>query len=173
MGTKHHFFKNIIAGSIAVFPDGAAALNRACCLENLGRYSDALPLYRELADRDELAGIVNGCNCLMKMGDKAGALEYATRATTLFPADPDSWIAVGNVCFSLDSWKDALDAYMHAHQIDSDNPTPPYNAALTGLRMKNMELAKRALQAFLALAPPDDARRSWAQRCFQELLNST
>jgi serine/threonine protein kinase len=151
------------------FPDGGAALNRACCLKNLGRYAEALQIFRQHAEHDDLSGLVNGSNCLIKLGDTAGALEYATRATKLFQSDPSGWIALGNAYFALSSWRDAVDAYVRAHRLDPLDPTPLYNVSLAGLRTKDTNLATEALQGFLALASPDDARRSSAQRNLQTL----
>ncbi|SOE85473.1 Tetratricopeptide repeat-containing protein [Burkholderia sp. YR290] len=141
------------------FQDSAATLNQALCLEKLGRLAEALPLYQELAERNVLSGLVNGSNCLKKMGDINGALEYATRATRLDQGDPAAWIALGSLQFTLGAWRDAVESYSRARQLDPMDPTLPYNAALAALRMNDTDLAREALQAFLSLAPLDDGRR--------------
>jgi serine/threonine protein kinase len=149
---------------LAAFPDSAAALNRAVCLENLGRYTEALEVYERLAARDEVAGLVNGSNCLRALGQKEQALEYAKRAVALGREDVDCWITLGNAAWSLDQWDDAMSAYGTARSISPSSATSAYNFALAAERVGQPTAAVDGYSAFLQFSAPDDSRRAHAEK---------
>jgi eukaryotic-like serine/threonine-protein kinase len=90
--------------------DGSVIFNRAVCLENLGRYAEALKVYETCANRGEVGGLVNGSNCLTKLGRREEALAYAKRAVETAPKDPDCCICLGNASYTLGRWEDAMRA---------------------------------------------------------------
>jgi serine/threonine protein kinase len=149
---------------LAIFPDQAAALNRAVCLENLGRFSEALEEYEKVALWKPIAALVNGSNCLRALGRKEEAAAYARKAVLIAPADVDCWITLGNAEFAFEHWNDAMDAYRRAGEIDPSAPTPVYNLALAAERADKLVIAANACLRFLQLAAVDDPRREQAQR---------
>src|SRR5205823_2535521 len=154
---------------LAVFPDQAAALNRAVCLENLGRFSEALLEYEKAAAWNPVAAFVNGSNCLRALGRKQEAADYARRAVSIAPTDVDCWISLGNAEFGLTRWNDAIHAYRRAAEIDPSTPTPSYNLALAAERAGKGEMAADAYFKFLQLAAVDDPRRQHAERSLARL----
>lgn len=139
--------------------DGNVLLNRACCLGKLGRYDEAMTVYEPLARRDEIAGLVNGSDCLRRLGRLQEALSYALRAVELFPTDADAWLALGGIQFGLEEWPGAVDSYGRAHQLQPSEPTPLYNIAIAAARIPDDALTNKASAQFLKLATPDDQRR--------------
>lgn len=154
---------------LAVFPDDGAILNRAVCIENLGRTAQALEIYKLLAERDDIPGLVNGSNCLRKLGRKDEALAYAQRAVALDANEMDCWIALGNAAFALARWQDAMRAYATAHNLDRAAPTPAYNFALAAERAGATKAAQQAYSAFLRLSLPDDSRRQFVEEALRHM----
>lgn len=148
---------------ISTMPDDGAILNRAICLENLGRISEALDVYEKFAIRNDILGLVNGSNCLRKLGRNTDAFTYAKQAVVISPDDKYCWIALGNAAFALKQWEESLKAYSAAQNIDSEDPTPIFNFALTAERLGYIEDVKTAYSAFLKLSLPDDSRRKHAE----------
>jgi eukaryotic-like serine/threonine-protein kinase len=149
---------------LRVFPDEAATLNRAVCLENLGRFAEAFAEYEKLASRNEIAGFVNGSNCLRALGRNEEAANYARNAVSIAPMDIDSWISLGNAEFSLSHWDNAMNAYRRAAEIDPLAPTPACNLAIAAERAGKNGIAANAHFTFLRLAAADDPRREYAER---------
>ena len=149
--------------------DGSVIFNRAVCLENLGRYAEALQVYETCANRGEVGGLVNGSNCLAKLGRRDEALAYAKRAVETGPKDPDCWICLGNASYGLGRWEDAMRAYSAAHRLDPSAPTPVFNLGLAAEKAAAADTAKQAYAAFLRLALPEDSRRSHCEKALKRL----
>ena len=154
---------------LAVMPDESAAFNRAVCLENLGRFEEALRTYERFAGNDDVKGLVNIGNCLRALGKKDEAFNYAKRAVVLKPDDVSCWVAMGNGAFSLENWEEAMSAYAAAHRLDPSDPTPSYNFGLAALRAGLTEPAKKAFIAFMLSSMPDDDRRTYVEERLQQL----
>ena len=161
-------------GFLAVLPfEGSAKFNRAVCLENLGRYAKAFEVYESVASRGEVGGLVNGSNCLVKLGRTDAALAYAKRAVDVAPSDLDCWISLGNATYALARWEDAVRAYSAAHKLDRSAPTPAYNLGLAAERAGALEVARQAHSVFLKLALPDDSRRAHSEEVLRRLKGVT
>jgi serine/threonine protein kinase len=155
---------------LAILPaDESVVFNRAVCIENLGHHAQALEVYERFAGRDDVRGLINGSNCLRKLGREDEALVYAQRAVALDTNDGDCWISLGNAAFSLAQWQDAMRAYSVAHDLDNSAPTPAYNFGLAAERVGAMDEAQQAYSAFLQHAPPDDSRRQHAEEALQRI----
>jgi serine/threonine protein kinase len=154
---------------LAVMPDESATFNRAVCLENLGRFGEALEVYEYFAKRDDIKGLVNIGNCLRALGRKREALDYAKRAVALKEDDVDCWIAMGNAAFSFEDWEGAMAAYLNAHRLDSSAPTPSYNLGLAALRSGRDQIARNAFITFMATSMSDDDRRGYVEKQLQRL----
>lgn len=152
---------------LSVFPDESVVFNRAVCLENSGRYSEALKVYEPLALRNDVKGLVNGSNCLRKLGRKDEALSYARKAVQHAPHDAGCWISLGNAAFALSMWEDSMCAYQSAHEADPSDPTPAYNFGLAAERAGNTESARLAYSTFLRLSLPDDPRREYVTKALE------
>ncbi|MEN3369188.1 MAG: eukaryotic-like serine/threonine-protein kinase [Verrucomicrobiota bacterium] len=158
---------------LKVFPGDGVVLNRAVCLENTGRYSEAFAVYERLAEAGEVAGLVNGSNCLRVLGRTEESFDYAKRAVALEQKDVQSWIALGNAAYNLGHWENAIDAYLTARSLAPSNPTPPYNLAIAAERAGQVNSAKEAYRAFLQLSAADDKRRAIAERRISLLVDSS
>ena len=154
---------------LAVMPDESAAFNRAVCLENLGRFEEALRTYEYFARNDDIKGLVNIGNCLRALGKKEEALGHAKRAVSLKQDEVSCWIAMGNGAFSLEKWEEAMRAYATAHRLDPSDPTPSYNFGLAALRAGLAEPAKKAFIAFMLSSMPDDDRRAYVEEKLRQL----
>lgn len=146
---------------LSVFPDGSVVFNRAVCLQNTGRYAEALKVYEPLALCNDVKGLVNGSNCLRKLGRKDEALSFARMAVQHDPHDVDCWVSLGNAASALARWEDAMRAYQTAHKLDPSAPTPAYNFGLAAERAGNTDSARLAYSTFLKLSLPDDSRREY------------
>lgn len=157
-------------GFLAVLPyEGSARFNRAACLENLGRYAEAFEVYEACAERGEVGGLVNGSNCLAKLGRREEALAYAKRAVETAPDDLDCWICLGNAAYGLGRWEDAMRAYSAAHRLDGSAATPLHNLGLAAEKAAATDTAGQAYAAFLKVALPDDSRRAHGEKAVQRL----
>lgn len=154
---------------LAVLQDESVIFNRAVCLENLGRHAQALEVYARFAARNDIRGLVNGSNCLRKLGRQDEALAYAQQAVALEARDGDCWISLGNVAFAMARWQDAMRAYLTAHNLDRSAPTPAYNFGLAAERAGVMEAAQQGYSAFLQLSAPDDSRRQHAEEALRRI----
>ena len=154
---------------LSVFPDESVVFNRAVCIENTERYAEALKEYEHFALRNDIKGLVNGSNCLRKLGRKDEALSYAQRAVQHAPNDVDCWISFGNAAFALSMWEKAMRAYQTAHKIDSSAPTPAYNFGIAADRAGDTDSARLAYATFLKLSLPDDPRREYVVQALQRL----
>jgi tetratricopeptide (TPR) repeat protein len=157
---------------LAVFPDGSARFNRACCLENLGRFKEAMELYQEFAKHGDYKAYVNGTNCLINLGDRASAIEFADRATQLKPEDDDCWIALGNAKYAVANFQEAIAAYRRAMALSPSEPTPHYNLALARWRAGDLHGAARSIKRFLHFATPLDDRRPNAKNLLKKVTDS-
>jgi len=158
---------------LAILPDESVIFNRAVCVENLGRHAQALEVYEQFARCDDIRGLVNGSNCLRKLGRKDEALVYAQRAVALDDSDGDCWSSLGNAAFALARWQDAMRAYSTAHNLDRSAPTPTYNFGLAAERAGAFEVAQKAYSAFLQLSLPDDSRRKYAEEALRRIGEKT
>lgn len=149
---------------LAIMPSEAAALNRACCLENLGRYEEAMEFYEYLMKRDDEAGLVNGSNCLAHLKQPDRALACAERAATLYPKSELAWIALGNRLYAARQWKEAIAAYERAESAHPGAATPLYNAGLAALALGDTASALTYFNRFLLVSAPDDSRREFSNR---------
>lgn len=157
---------------LAIIPDESATLNRACCLENLGRFEEALIVYSKFAKRGDVIALNNGANCLKKLGDHASAEAYARRALAIAPGDSSIWTTLGNICYSQNKWHEAIQAFTKAHTLAQEDPTPLFNISLAALNVPDNATAIYALRAFLSLAASDDNRRIWADKALSKLTIS-
>lgn len=157
---------------LAIIGDESVTFNRAVCFENLGRYAQALEVYKQFAERNDIKGLVNGSNCLKRLGRKIEALTYAQRAVALDANDVSCWVSLGNAAFSLAQWQDSMRAYSKAHNLDLTDPTPPYNFGLAAECAGSVEVAKQAYLVFLNLSLPDDSRRRHAEEAMRRMGES-
>lgn len=158
---------------LSVLPDDSAVFNRAVCLENLGHHADALTVYQRYAERNDVKGLVNGSNCLLRLGRKDEALSYAMRAVEADAGDIQCWIAMGNAAFGLGKYEDAMRSYCAAHKLDLTAPTPAYNYGLAAERIGAMDAAKQAYAAFIQCSHPDDSRRQYVAKAFKRISEKT
>ena len=154
---------------LAVMPDDSAVFNRAVCLENLGRYEEALQVYKRFAERDDIKALVNIGNCLRALGRKDEALSYAKRAVAADQNDVACWLGLGNAAYSLEEWEEAMMAYAQAHEIAPSDPTPSYNFGLAALRAGLKKHAKPAFVEFMRSSMPDDERRDFVEGKLRQL----
>ena len=154
---------------LSILPDDSVVFNRAVCLENIGRHAEALRVYEPLATRNDVRALVNGSNCLRKLGRKDEALSYAKRAVQREPNDAGCWISLGNAAFDLSRWEDAMRAYSSAHKLDSSEPTPAYNFGLAAERAGDIDAAQLAYSSFMKLSLPDDSRRQYVEKALQRM----
>ena len=154
---------------LAKMPDESALFNKAVCLENLGRYKEAMEIYERFMEWDDYKAYVNGANCLKKMGDSESAAKLALRATELQPNDSACWIALGNINFAIDRIEDAIVAYRRAVSVSPSEPTPHYNLALVRKKAGDLNGAARSLKRFLNCASPLDDRCVVAKKILEEI----
>ncbi len=147
---------------LARIPDGSALFNKAVCLENLGRFKEALEIYKSSMKWDDYKAYVNGANCVNRMGDPETAMKLAHRATMLEPKDPVCWIVLGNLKFGRGLLDDAIAAYQRAVSLAPLEPTPHYNLALARKKSGDLNGAARSLTRFLRVCSALDDRRSFA-----------
>lgn len=154
---------------LAIMPDEGAGLNRACCLENVGRYQEAMKFYEHLMKRDDEAGLINGSNCLAHLKQPDRAMECAQRATALYPNSKSAWITLGNRFYAGNLWREAIAAYANAGRLSPQDPTPLYNAGLAALALNDSASALAFFTRFMDVAPPDDARCDYVLRAKNRL----
>lgn len=152
----------------AWMPDESATFNKAVCLENLGRLSEALDIYQRSAAGGDYRACVNGANCMRRLGNHEAALEFALRACVLAPDDPDCWITLGNIRYASSSFREAIAAYRAASKLEPTAATPHYNLGLAREQADDLEGAARSFNRFLHFASPLDERRAVATRFLNE-----
>lgn len=65
------------------------------------------------------------------------AIEHARKSSRLAE---QAYFNVGNSCFQLEQWQDAIDAYEHVLQIDEDNESAQHNLQLALYKLKEQQM---------------------------------
>lgn len=150
-------------------PDDGVRMNRALCLDSLGRSDEAVIELEKLAKHDN-DSLINLASCLLKLKRLPEAIECAERATHVAPEEPVAWTVLGNARYAEQDFAASIDAYARAHAVSPDDPTPLYNLGLAATAARSNLVAVRAFLEFLKRALPDDARIAYVKKVLAERL---
>ena len=71
------------------------------------------------------------------------------------PELPLAWNYLGTALYNLRAPREALDAWDRALALESDNLDVLYNMSVIAMEIGDRTRARRALEAFIAIAPED------------------
>lgn len=143
--------------------DDSVRMSRALCLQNMGRFDEAVIELEKLAKYNN-DSLINLAGCLLKLKRLPEAIDCAERATHASPEEPVAWTVLGNARYAAQDFPGAVDAYARAHAASPDDPTPLYNLGLAASAAKREVTAHRAFREFLQRALPDDARIAYVKK---------
>lgn len=144
-------------------PDDGVRMNRALCLQKMGRSDEAVIELQKLAKHNNDA-LINLAGCFLTLKRLPEAIDCAERAVNASPEEPVAWTVLGNARYAAQDFQSAIDAYARAHATSPADPTPLYNLGLAASAAKRDVVAHRAFREFLQRALPDDARIAYVVR---------
>ncbi len=128
----------------------------ALALSEAGRQTEALAALERALERDpengttlELEGLV-----ALRRGQFAAARDRSLDALQLNPELPRAWNNLGVALYQLGDKDTALDAWQHAVDRDPRLVDALWNLGLKGLERGRYDQARKALEQFVAVAPP-------------------
>ena len=89
------------------------------------------------------------------IGSETWAIEAAQAKISLDPANPNSYLSLGTLYFSLDNYQEAENSFRQAVELKQDLPSAHFNLGLALKAQGRNEEAKKELEETLRLLPAD------------------
>jgi cytochrome c-type biogenesis protein CcmH/NrfG len=129
------------------------------CLESERRPEQAIAAYRRAIEMDpsHIDRYEDLISLLLYQRRTADALLVVNQTLKIAPKDSRPWVFKGNVDLRRNDYKDALESYVHAVQLDKENPDALFGVAgvyyVTGQNEAAISECKAGISRF-----PNDAR---------------
>lgn len=145
-----------LLGAVAE-PEPATLAAQGLALSEAGRPAEALAvLQRAEGAEGPSAATQESLSLVYLRGERwSEARASAERAVQLDPGRANAWNNLGVALYQLGQPAAALDAWERAVQVDPAQYDTLYNLGVKAAELGRVDQARRALQQFLATAPPD------------------
>jgi len=153
--------------SLAIAPGNKlAANNLASDLADQGRYQEAIPLYRQILDRDQNYSLANYNlgYCLYKAGMYDEAAKYLTHAIALNPSEADAYMFLGMADFRSGRIPQAIRCLQKGIDLNPGNARYHFVLGVVLRSHGDLPAARQEFTAAVSLNPGlSDAREQLAQ----------